>query len=306
MNRVFLSKINRNREINSITLNSINTIDFTRTIEINNNIFYTANPCIIKHPTDNDKYIFNIRWVNYNLLTPNSSLKNIISTNSYFLLDSNFNKITDEIFAKMEVYNKDRIFGLEDVRLYSNQDNLYYIGIRNINNIFNVTMNDINMNTYDFKLNLIKPSFYKGIKDEKNWALFNYKNEMKVIHSWYPLKICSINNNKLDVLEIKQTPLSFSNVRGSTCGCIVNNEIWFLVHRNINSNYVHLFVVFDLNMNLLRYSEDFKFNNSKVEFCIGMIIDSDRTILSYSEYDQIIKIGIYDNNYIKNNIKWYS
>ena len=53
-------------------------IKFSRTIikRINNDdvVFYTSNPCIIKHPYEIDKYIINIRWINYKL-DDNSDIK---------------------------------------------------------------------------------------------------------------------------------------------------------------------------------------------------------------------------------------
>ena len=70
-------------------------------------------------------------------------------------------------------------------------------------------------------------------------------------------------------------------------------------------NYQQNFSVFDLDMNLLRYSEPFKLDNSRVEFCIGLIIEENRTILSFSSLDTNIYIGTYDNNYINNKLKWW-
>jgi hypothetical protein len=74
-----------------------------------NQLFYRSNACIIKHPYEIDNYIINIRWINYNLdnnSNVNLLYNNIISLNSYFILDKNFNKISEEYFLKnLEYYN---------------------------------------------------------------------------------------------------------------------------------------------------------------------------------------------------------
>jgi hypothetical protein len=58
-------------------------------------------------------------------------------------------------------------------------------------------------------------------------------------------------------------------------------------------------------MNLLRYSELFKFDNCKVEFCTGLIVKDESIILSYSLMDTQSMISEYHINDI-NNIKWYN
>jgi len=58
-------------------------------------------------------------------------------------------------------------------------------------------------------------------------------------------------------------------------------------------------------MNLIRYSELFKFEDCKVEFCIGIIIKNNEMILSYSALDTKSIIATYDIDYINNNLKWY-
>ena len=58
-------------------------------------------------------------------------------------------------------------------------------------------------------------------------------------------------------------------------------------------------------MNLKRYSEIFKFENYQVKFCLGLIIEETRTIISYSCMDFISKVAIFDNNYITNVLNWF-
>ena len=54
-------------------------------------------------------------------------------------------------------------------------------------------------------------------------------------------------------------------------------------------------------MNLIKYSELFKFSDTNLELCSGLIIKNNEMILSY---DKSI-VSTYDLDYIKTGIKWY-
>ena len=70
------------------------------------------------------------------------------------------------------------------------------------------------------------------------------------------------------------------------------------------ADYLHFFVIFDENMNFKRYSEVFKFENKRAEFCLGFIIEEKRIIISYSCNDCLSKLAIFDNHYITNVLNW--
>jgi mannosyltransferase OCH1-like enzyme len=322
-NNNYYSKLYMERDIyNYINLENVNTYDFSRTITKNINgkdiLFYSGSPSILEHPIKENTYIVNIRWINYKI---NKYSGRLISLNSRFELNNNFEKISDELFFDYN-YNIEIYFdGIEDVRLFNFNNNIYYIGsiYDNKRKVTSMSCNIYDLDKTEIKKNIINPNFYdiNNInRTEKNWALFNYNNDLAVIYSWYPLLICKIdfNDNLLKIIDIKYNiPTDFKEAKGSTPGYIFNNEIWFVLHKSqrnvINKidymNYQHFFVVFDLNMNLLRYSELFKFNNESVEFCIGLIIKNDRFILSYSTMDTTTKISTYSIDNIKNNILWY-
>ena len=331
----YYTMLYKNKNIyNFLDLKPIQKINLSRTLKKSiNNIeyqFFSSNPCIINHPhDDNNRYIINIRWINYSLNTdgiPNLLYKKNISLNSYFVLDNSFNRISEEIFLN-EIcdYNEPySCFGYENIKLFNYLNKIYYLSstFNNTQNImslasseWNIISNNNNNNNNKYTLNknnIIIPSFYnykKNENNEKNWSFVNYKEKLCVIYKWYPITICEINydNKTLNLLEhIYIKPEFFKNAKGSTSGFTFNNEIWFVLHLSQSTNYQHFFSVFDLQMNLLRYSEPFKLDNCSVEFCIGLIIEEKRTILSFSSLDTTIYIGIYDNNYIKNDIKWYN
>jgi hypothetical protein len=278
-----------------------------------NYIFYRSNPCIIKHPYENNKYIINFRWINYKLDNNGvvcMSYPQCISLNSYLLLDDSFHKISEEYFLNSEENYNNKYIGIEDVRIFNYSNKLYYIGstINENTNTISITTNEYILNTNDTKFQMNKtiiiPSFYDYNRIEKNWCFVEYNKQMCFIYQWYPLTICKIDNNKLNILETRDIrDIFFKNVKGSTSGVLYNNEIWFILHKCINNDYLHFFVVFDINMNLLRYSNILKLHKKKIEYCIGLIIENNRTILSFSSLDTSVFIGIYDNNYIAS-LKW--
>jgi hypothetical protein len=294
-------------------INMSNTLK--KTINDNEYCFFTSNPCIINHPYEKGKYIMNIRWSNYKLNENGNVILNYpltISLNSYLILDNLFNKIGEEYFLdSVENYNNPYV-GIEDARIFKYSNKLYYIGsaFNENTNTIAITSNEyiLNTNNTKFQMNktIIIPSFYDYIRVEKNWCFVEYNKQMCFIYNWYPLTICQIdNNNKLNILETKDIKDEFfKNVKGSTSGVLFNNEIWFILHKTINNDYLHFFAVFDVNMNLLRYSNLFKLNKCKIEYCIGLIINNDTTILSFSSLDTSIFIGIYDNKYINYYLKW--
>lgn len=177
---------------------------------------------------------------------------------------------------------------------------------------------NIDEKTYNLKQNIISLVPAVGMLHEKNWSFVNYKNELCIVYKWFPLQIGKINyvTNKLKIIKNKYTPDYFKNARGSTPGFTKDKEIWFVLHKtqtgkpddqnNQCYNYGHFFAIFDLDMNLLRYSELFKFGDCKVEYCIGLIIKEKEVILSYSLLDTKSFISVYDIDHINNKIKWYT
>jgi mannosyltransferase OCH1-like enzyme len=313
------------------TLQSTKNHIFTRTITKNIMgqyiTLYSGTPTIVE-VTDNNSYLINIRWINYNY-NEDGSKKNIpstwISMNSKFTVDSNFKKITPEIFLEENFEQEAKYnfwgFGLEDIRVFNYNNTFYYIAtyfdyIRKTT-CMSSSVYDISNNSYTLKRNIILPEIYDtdNIKHaEKNWNFVEYNNELCIVYKWFPLQIGKVNYNinKMNILDIKyDIPEYFKDSRGSTPGYTINNEIWFVLHKAQCSsckcyNYQHFFAVFDLDMNLIRYSELFKLGDSRVEFCIGLIVKNDKIILSYSLLDTQSIISEYDIDCINNNIKWYN
>ena len=252
--------------------------------------FYSSTPCIIKNDIG---YLVNIRCVNYSI-KKKIIFKENKTINICIQLDNNFIEI------KSSDKSSDKS-SIEDIKLFNFENILYYIGTAFDGDRYNITTNVYPEN----KLNFIDTDFGDNKCIEKNWCYFNYHNELCLIYQWYPIKICKIKENKLTCICIKETKSIFTKIRGSTNGYNYGNEIWFLTHYQqvINKliGYCHLFVIFDLNMNILRYSDPFKFEGERIEYALGLIVEKNNIIISYSIFDCKSKIGIYNtDNFIFN------
>ena len=303
----------------NIFVQSINDID---------NIFYSSSSSLINNPYENG-YLMNVRYVNYLIDNDGKYLncdKHIISQNKYIKLSTDF-KIINESLLEFNFEDR-RYIGIEDIRLFydfsSNKILFIGTGYHKNNTIGVVTGDYIVSENKLSSINEITPFCHSVC--EKNWVFVNIKQSINVIYKWYPLQICKINQEKktLDLIETKEMPSFFSHARGSTCGfsyikntriegndniniSIGEEEIWFILHMVSYENprhYYHVFAVFDESMNLLRYSAPFKFYTEPIEYCLGLIVEDERVLITYSVWDRETKLGIYDKKYIDSIIKY--
>ena len=311
-------------------------LDNTHNSIINNeNIqFNSSSSCIIKNPDKTkNTYLMNIRYVNY-LIDENGKYlnceKHIITTNKFIEITSDFQLLNEKLFSLN--FDGRLYMGIEDVRIFNddNTNDLLFIGSAyHKNNNIGIVNGNYNLNNTQLIHNEITPKFCNSTC-EKNWVYVEYQKSTHIIYNWHPLNICKIDTeiNTLIEVEKKKTPLIFSRIRGSTCGFkyiknvdtqnssnLLNNisikmedvELWFVVHivsYEQPRHYYHMFVVFDDNLNLLRYSAPFKFEGECIEYCLGIVVEDERIILSYSSWDRTTRLGIYDKKYIDSIVKY--
>ena len=299
-------------------------------INNNNTIFYSSSASLINNPYENG-YLMNVRYVNY-LIDNNGNYLNcdkyIITQNKYIKLTKDL-KIINDSFLEFNFEDR-RYIGVEDVRIfYDNYSSkMLFIGTGyHKNNTIGVVTGEYNINENRLSsINEITPFCHSTC--EKNWVFVDVKQSINVIYKWYPLQICKINQEKklLDLVETKEMPRFFSHVRGSTCGfkyikntrlegnnkdnisfSICEEETWFILHMvsyESPRHYYHIFAVFDDSMNLLRYSAPFKFHTEPIEYCLGLVVEDERVLITYSVWDRETKLGIYDKKYIDSIIKY--
>jgi predicted GH43/DUF377 family glycosyl hydrolase len=236
-------------------------------------------------------------------------------------LNKDFVQISEEEFLQ-EDYQISPIcgsFGVEDFRIFKVDQTYYYTATSNdtTRDVLAITSGIYDIDTYKIPIQIILPSFYDiytNKRHEKNWAYCSYQNKMAFVYEWFPLQLTEIDymSKKLNLLITKPMPEFFKEARGSSSGYTKGNEIWFVVHQRrtwikndeLYSYYEHGFVIFDLDMNLKRYSEWFKLGNKSIEFCTGLIVHDTEIILSYSLSDRYCCLSTYDAKSL-GRLKWY-
>jgi hypothetical protein len=219
-------------------------------------------------------------------------------------------------------FDNRRYIGVEDIRIFNDVETneLMYIGTGyHQNEQIGIVSGKYDIDNLKLTGNEITQNFNNS-GCEKNWVFIDFNNSTHVVYDWNPLNICKINKetNKLEKVAKRETPLIFSKIRGSTSGFkytktidksksgntqidIEESEIWFVNHivsYESPRHYYHIITVFDSNMNLLRYSAPFKFEGDPIEYCLSIIVEEERVLINYSNWDRTTRIGIYDKKYI--------
>jgi len=275
----------------------------------------SSSSCIIKDSFAlGGGYIMNVRYVNYHINEQGFYLncdKNIITFNKLVKLNSNFDVVLEKWFDN-DTQDR-RYVGIEDVRIFSETDlekddeSLLFIGTGFHQN------NKIGIVHGKYPTNLlsnnplssveIKPSFVQT-ECEKNWVYVEYNGSTHIIYNWHPLIISKVNESNKVLLDMKETrnmPNIFKHIRGSTNGCRFSDEIWFVTHLvsyEQPRHYYNMMVVFDSSLNLKRYSAPFKFSDQPIEYCLGLIVEEERVIMTYSVWDRSTMVAIYDKTFI--------
>ena len=274
--------------------------------------FNSSSSSIIKNKA-NDEYLMNIRCVNYNIDnigTYHGCDERIISINKFIVLSNNFKIVNEKMFDTP--FCDSLYIGVEDLKIFNDIDTneLIYIGTGyHTNNIGIVTGKyDLIEDTLSSVIEL--NTSFTNSTCEKNWVFLEYLNSTHIIYKWFPIQICKLNPNTncIDLIETKlNIPKIFSHIRGSSCGFKHNDELWFMVHIvsfERPRHYYHMLVVFNCNMDLLRYSAPFKFEGKPIEYSIGLIVEDTRVLITYSVWDRTTKLAIYDKTYIEKLLKY--
>jgi len=281
------------------------------------------------------KYLMNIRYVNY-YITENGSYinceKNIITANKFVELDEDFKIINVKCFDID--FDSRQYIGTEDVKIFNNVENnkILFIGtglhqsnfLGIVSGEYNISNNVKAPNSNKLMPTEITQNFNQS-QCEKNWVYVDYNNSTHIIYKWHPLQICKLNeeNKTINVVKNIDMPKIFSHARGSTCGfkygkqmtnnngniaiTYEENELWFVLHLvsyESPRHYYHMIVVFDENMQLLRYSAPFKFEGEPIEYCLSIVVEDDQVLINYSTWDRTTKIAAYDKNYIEGLLKY--
>ena len=259
--------------------------------------FTSSTPCLFKDEKGN--YAINVRYVNYTI-TENGGYKfrhedgKITTLQLHCELDRDLKPVKSEWISDVQHPHR-RYQGVEDCKVFAHGGKLHFLG----------TVEDeegrVAMGTglYDVKepwlcARAFKSPFGRGC--EKNWCHFeDAKGALRIVYEWSPLRIGIVDEktHELRLLEGPEGPEGpawFHHLRGSSNGCTVLDEIWFLchfVHHVTPRRYYHVIVILDRDtLNYKRHSTAFKLEGDCIEFALGLLVEPTRLLISYSQMDR--------------------
>lgn len=250
------------------------------------------------------QYIMNQRFVNYRIQPDGRYTdcdQNITTFNKCVNLDHELNPIeTDHMFYALN--DGRQYLGVEDVKLVLVQnDQIRFIGtnFHKCDAKLGMVIGDYNVDHKTLVCTEVTAPFNSGSQCEKNWV---YAKSDQIIYKWSPLTVCHIDADTNTLVKDRETNLGhrmFEHVRGSTCGSFYNNEWWFIGHivsHESPRHYYHVWIVLDADLGALkRYSAPFTFEGEPIEYCLGLVVESDRILVTYSTWDRTTKILVLDH-----------
>ena len=273
--------------------------NFIREINNEEHKFKSSTPSIIKYK--NNRYGINLRYVNYNITDIGCYewTRNIISINKYLEFDNNLQERLETEIPKE--YSDRQYEGIEDIKLIIENNEVYFTGTSQLkNNNIGVVWGEYNINK-DLEYSEICKENINNC--EKNWVFIPGKSTKRMVYKWYPLEIYDLYENRIENCVTKDMPNIFSHARGSTNGCIFEDEIWFVVHFVHQYDgeprfYYHMIVKFDLDMNIINYTPIFKFTSEPIEYCCGIVVEKERVLITHSIWDRESYIKVYSKEMI--------
>ena len=262
--------------------------------------FSSSSPCLCLMQDTND-ILINVRFVDYfiNEKGGYENRGNIRTKNVIALIDTSTEEweIANEFVLNYNNTIDNLYVGLEDLRLFSlstSPKEIKYNCNRGLDyHNIKIEHGSISLENQNTKNDVLLEKTGQ-CQVEKNWVLFeNSKNQQKMVYGWHPLVIGDIKEeNKFVITDSINSPYLFKNMRGSTNGIVVNDEVWFINHvvsYEDRRYYYHVFVVLDsTTYQVKRYSPLFTFEKEKVEYTLGFVYlkETDDFLIGYSLMDK--------------------
>ena len=285
-------------------MKDVKDVDFSEKVEkvIGNrgDNFTSSSPCIV---AQSEGYLLNVRYVNYKLRPDGGydfkhSDGKITTLNKVYWLGKKDLNVIQSSWIDQVADESLRYQGVEDVKVFSHCGELQFLGTVENPASGLITIGHGVYNTKSDKL--ISTPFASPFnrRCEKNWSYFHaIDGSLRVVYEWSPLTIYipKYDDSTLTIASRDETvPAFFRDIRGSSHGQHVvsadgKDEIWFLchlVHYTTPRHYYHLIVVLDgETLKYKRHSILFKFHGDCIEYALGMVIEQQRLLFSYSRMD---------------------
>jgi hypothetical protein len=259
--------------------------------------FTSSSPCILAH---SEGYLLNVRYVNYSIRSDGGydfkhSDGKITTLNKVYWLNRNLKTLKTQWIDQVQDETL-RYQGVEDVKVFPHCGELLFLGTVQHPQTGNVTVGG---GVYDLsKDRLLSKAFNSphGRSCEKNWCYFHDSDgALHVVYEWNPLTIGELKEDKLALLSKDESvPTILKDVRGSSHGTIVGDELWFLTHLVqycTPRHYYHMVVVLDAKtLKFKRHSILFKFFGDCIEYSLGFVLETERVLISVSQMDRSSKV----------------
>jgi tetratricopeptide (TPR) repeat protein len=262
---------------------------------------------------DDNRILANVRFVNYRIqpnggylmskngvLDPNEKVK---TKNAFMYFNDKMEPISELTFMDTNLTDlpaRDvHILGLEDVRLYTLNNKIYYTATSlqySYTNNIRIVKGEYDITTKKFINNMsLKPPTETSC--EKNWIAI----EDKFIYKWHPLEIGILIDNKLEILNSIETPNFFRHYRGSSNVVEYNNQFWVVTHGIKNCvprKYFHQIVILDKkDYKVKKYTVPFFYDKLMIEYTLGLVIVNETLFITASRNDSkpiIVELKIKD------------
>jgi len=284
----------------------------TDSLKLANDTFVKSTPSLI---LNGDNLIINIRYVNYKIDDYGNYINqsHIISKNAISVLNISepIWKVIQEFELTYDNTHDGSYIGLEDIRLMIHNNSIIYNANRGIENKITVEHGKISLIDKSTTCSGY-PKIINHHNIEKNWVLLP-GNEIKIIYNWNPDLIIGVFQKS--ILEQDYTfiethripvPLFLKDLRGSTNGVVIHNDIWLICHTVSYEDrryYYHIIIVLDKDSyQIKRYTTFFTFEGAQVEYTLGFVYleNSDELLIGYSLYDKCSKYMLVGRNQLEN------
>lgn len=285
-----------NKELHEYNLTVLHSIGKDHLPLLNENHMQSSTPSIC-YGKDKTELLVNVRFVNYRIneqgeYINRETIKTINILAIISIRSPKWIKVQESVLNYNTLYDNYYV-GQEDVRLHRISDTQISYNANRCNLQGEIKVEHGNLTNSSCEQSFfIKKEGERTI--EKNWILFE-KNQC--VYEWYPLTIGDIEKNKetLNVTHVHENmPHFFRNVRGSSNGITIKNEIWFICHvvnYEDRRRYYHLMVVLDKQtLQLVKYTSLWTFeDHNPVEYTLGMIFKENTFMIGYSVLDSCTK-----------------
>lgn len=274
------------------------------------------NPSIVIH---NDEYYINFRISNFLTLVNNNNLSyKVYSNNSPVDIDNINPVITKNILCKCNknydiidtmniTFNKFDLFkfkfcvkGIEDIRLISHAEHIYFVGNSREVSIDNLPKMMLGKYSVEENrvINLVVLNNFDDYKCQKNWSPFIFEGVLLLYYSFDPIVILKpdLNTGNCEIFKQETNMLNYDFLRGGSQGFYVKGELYFITHEVIHDNgriYLHRFIKLDSNLRINKISHPFYFKKQGIEYVSGAIYNSNKNdiIISWGSDDKFSNIS---------------